>query len=278
MITASPDNRLIVSDFLQIESRILAWLAGYTEKLELYRKGIDIYKKTAASLFKVDFKDVTKEQRQIGKVIDLICGFGGALRAFQQMAKTYGVVIPDDEATQHVKNWRKTNPKITSYWTNIEALAVKAVTEPGTLQRMQNVGFKKMGSGNTSFLFCILPSSRYIAYHKPRLVEGRFNKYQIEYMGVDSMTKKYKRQRTYGGKLVENITQATAMDCMADKMTEIDTAGYPLVLMVHDEIISDTPNDHGSIKDFDKIMETVPAWAEGLPVAAGGYEAHRYKK
>lgn len=278
MITASPNNRLIVSDFLQIESRVLAWLAGYIEKLELYRKGIDIYKKTAASLFKVDFKDVTKEQRQIGKVIDLICGFGGALSAFQQMAKTYGVVIPDNEATQHIKNWRKTNPKITSYWTNIEALAVKAVAEPGTLQRMHNVGFKKVGSGNTAFLFCILPSGRYIAYHRPRLVESKYDKYQIEYMGVDSMTKKYKRQRTYGGKLIENITQATAMDCMADKMTEIDNAGYPLVLMVHDEIISDTPNGQGSIEAFNKIMETVPGWAEGLPVAANGYEAHRYRK
>ncbi len=278
MITASPGNRLIVSDFSQIESRILAWLAGYEKKLELYRKDDDVYKKTAASLFKVAFEDVTKEQRQIGKVTDLICGFGGALSAFQQMAKIYSVTIPDDEAKQHVKNWRKSNPKITSYWTNIEALAVKAVAEPGTLQRMRNIGFKMFGSGNTSFLFCILPSGRYIAYHKPRLVEGKFDKYQIEYMGVDSMTKKYKRQRTYGGKLVENITQATAMDCMADKMIEINAAGYSLVLMVHDELISDTPNGYGSIQAFNKIMETVPAWVEGLPIAADGYEAKRYKK
>ena len=92
------------------------------------------------------------------------------------------------------------------------------------------------------------------------------------------MTKKYTRQRTYGGKLVENITQATAMDCMADKMIEIDAAGYPLVLMVHDDIRSDTPNNQGSIEAFNKIMETVPTWAEGLPVAAAGYEAKRYKK
>ena len=278
MITASPDNRLIVSDFRQIESRILAWLAGAITKLEAYENNLDIYKVNAMAAFKIKYDEVNKEQRQIGKVIELACGYQGAIGAFQEFAKVYGVIIPDEEAKKHINNWRKANPKITSYWTNIEALAVKAVAEPGTLQRMRNVGFKKVGSGNTSFLFCILPSGRYIAYHRPRLVESKFDRYQIEYMGVNSMTKKYTRQRTYGGKLVENITQATAMDCMADKMIEINAVGYPLVLMVHDELISDTPNGHGSIEAFNKIMEVVPAWAEGLPISAAGYEAHRYKK
>ncbi len=97
-------------------------------------------------------------------------------------------------------------------------------------------------------------------------------------MGVNSMTKKYTRQRTYGGKLVENITQATAADCMIDKMIEIDAAGYPLVLTVHDELVADTPKGRGSLEHFNKIMETVPKWAAGLPVSADGYEAYRYKK
>lgn len=278
MITASPDNRLIVSDFSQIESRILAWLAGAITKLEAYEKKLDIYKVNAMAAFKIEYDEVDKEQRQIGKVIELACGYQGALGAFQEFAKVYGVIIPDEEAKKHINNWRKANPKITSYWTNIEALAVKAVAEPGTLQRMRNVGFKKIGSGNTSFLFCILPSGRYIAYHRPRLVESKFDKYQIEYMGVNSMTKKYTRQKTYGGKLVENITQAVAMDCMADKMIEIERANYPITLTVHDELVTDTPNAHGSIEAFNKIMEVAPAWAEGLPVAANGYEAKRYKK
>lgn len=278
MITASPGNRLIVSDFSQIESRILAWLAGDIDKLEAYKKKLDIYKINASAAFKIGYDDVTKEQRQIGKVIELACGYQGALGAFQEFAKVYGVVIPDEEAKKLINNWRKKNPKITSYWTNIEALAVKAVAESGTLQRIKNVGFKVVGSGNTSFLFCILPSGRYIAYHRPRLIESKFDRYQVEYMGINSMTKKYTRQRTYGGKLVENITQATAMDCMADKMLEIEEAGYPLVLTVHDELVSDTPNGQGSIEDFNNIMEIIPNWAEGLPIAADGYEARRYKK
>lgn len=278
MITASPGNRLIVSDFSQIESRVLAWLAGAVEKLEAYENKLDIYKVNASAAFKIGYDDVNKEQRQIGKVIELACGYQGALGAFQEFAKVYGVVIPDDEALVLIKNWRKGNPKITSYWTNIEALAVKAVAEPGTLPRIRNVGFKKVGSGNTSFLFCILPSGRYIAYHRPRLVESKFDRMQVEYWGVDSKTKKYCKQRTYGGKLVENITQATAMDCMADRMIEIDAANYPIVLTVHDELVSDTPKGHGSIEDFNRIMEIVPGWAEGLPIAAAGYEAKRYKK
>ncbi len=278
MITASPGNRLVVSDFSQIESRVLAWLAGAIQKLEAYEKKLDIYKINAMAAFKIEYDEVDKEQRQVGKVVELLCGYQGALKAFQELAKVYGVVIPDDRAKKLINNWRKANPKITSYWTNIEALAVKAVAEPGTLQRMRNVGFKKMGSGNTSFLFCILPSGRYIAYHRPRLVESKFDRYQIEYMGVNPTTKKYTRQKTYGGKLVENITQATAMDCMADKMFEIERAGYPITLTVHDELVTDTPNGHGSIEAFNKIMEVVPAWVEGLPIAAAGYEAKRYKK
>lgn len=273
MITASPGNRLIVSDFSQIESRVLAWLAGDVKKLEAYENGRDIYKINAAAAYKVSYDEVTKEQRQIGKVIELACGYGGALGAFKQFAEVYGVVIPDDEATRLIKNWRLANPKITSYWSTLEALAVGAVRSPGSLQRTKNVGYKVAGQ----FLFCILPSGRYIAYHKPRLVASRFDKEQIQYWGVDSVTRKYVIQRTYGGKLAENVTQAVAMDCMADKTLEIDP-NYPLVLTVHDELVSDVTKGVGSIEDFNEKMETVPPWAKGLPIAAEGYEAHRYRK
>jgi DNA polymerase len=249
MITASPGNRLVVSDFAQIESRVLAWLAGDLSKLQAYIDRLDIYKVNAAAAFKVGYDDVTKEQRQIGKVIELACGYQGALGAFQEFSKVYEVVIPDDDAKRLINNWRKANPKITSYWNNIEAAAVKAVAEPGSIQKIRNVGYRMVGSGNRSFLFCILPSGRRIAYHKPRLIESKFDKYQVEYMGVNSMTKKYTRQRTYGGKLVENITQATAADCMIDKMIEIDAAGYPLVLTVHDELVADTPQGRGSLDE-----------------------------
>lgn len=277
-ITATPGNRLVVSDFSQIESRVLAWLAGAVDKLEAFKNKLDIYKVNAAAAFKIEYDAVDKEQRQIGKVIELACGYQGALGAFKEFSKVYEVVIPDDEAKVLINNWRKGNPKITSYWTNIEAAAVKAVGNPGSIQRVKNVGFKVAGSGNTSFLICILPSGRYIAYHRPRLIESKFDRQQVEYMGVNSMTKKYTRQRTYGGKLVENITQATAMDLMGEAMISIDAAGYPITLTVHDEVKADVPIGFGSLEEFNEIMETIPKWAAGLPIAAEGYEAKRYKK
>ena len=277
MITASPGNRLVVSDFSQIESRVLAWLAGAIDKLEAYENNLDIYKVNAAAAYKIEYDDVNKEQRQIGKVIELACGFGGALGAFKQFADVYGVVIPDKEALPLIKNWRLGNPKITSYWSTIEGLAVDSVENPGTLHRTRNVGFKLMGSGHTSFLFCILPSGRRIAYHRPRLVDGKFGKPQIEFWGVVSKTKKYTKLRTYGGKLVENITQATAMDCMGNSMLLIDPL-YPLVLDVHDEVVADVPKGYGSLDEFNELMEIIPNWAKGLPISAAGYEAYRYKK
>lgn len=278
MITASPGNRLMVSDFAQIESRILAWLAGDIGKLEAYKNKLDIYKINAAAAFKIPYDDVDKEQRQIGKVIELACGYQGALGAFKEFSKVYEVVIPDSQAIKLISNWRNANPKITSYWTNAEAAAVKAVAEPGSIQKIRNVSYKVKGSGKTSFLFCYLPSGRRIAYHMPRLIEGKYGKYQIEYMGTNSLTKKYTRQYTYGGKLAENITQATAADCMFDKMIDVNNAGYPIVLTVHDELVTDVKKGKGSLEEFNSIMEKPIDWAEGLPIAADGYEAKRYKK
>jgi len=278
MLCAPPGKRLIVSDFSQIESRVLAWLAGALDKLEAYRTGLDIYKVNAAAAYKVKYEDVTKAQRTIGKVIELACGYQGGVGAFNSMADVYGVVIPEAEAKTLIKNWRLGNPKVTSFWSNVEAAAVKAVREPGSVQAVRGIRYRVQGSGVSSFLFCYLPSGRRIAYHRPRLVDGAFDRQQIEFLGMNSVTRKYTRQRTYGGKLVENITQAVAMDCMADKMIDLDAAGYPIVLTVHDEIVAELPEGKGCLEDFNSIMEKVPAWCKGLPIAADGYEARRYKK
>lgn len=277
MITASPGNRLVVSDFSQIESRVLAWLARDVKKLEAYANNLDIYKVNAAKAFKIPYEDVTKTQRDTGKVMELSLGFGGGENALSKMCKQLGVHIPPRERMPIVIKWRLGNSKITSYWKSIEALAIAAVDQPGTIHMLRNVSFKMVGSGTCSFLFCTLPSGRRLAYHRPYLSEGKYGKDQLGYWSVDSTTKKYGRQHTYGGKLVENITQAVAMDVMADRMLAIDPI-YPLVLTVHDELVSDTPKGRGSIEDFNKLMVVVPDWAKGLPIAADGYEAERYKK
>jgi len=274
MIIASPGCRLIVSDFSQIESRALAWLAGAQHKLDAYENGLDIYKVNASDAFKVPYDDITKDQRTIGKVIELACGYQGGVGAFQTFAEVYGVRIPDAEAKTHVKNWRTANPRVTSFWNNLENTAVKAVADPGTVQRLNNIAFKVVGS----FLFCKLPSGRALAYHKPRLIESKFDRMQIEYMGIDAVKKKYGRQKTYGGKLAENVTSAVARDLLAHQMPRVEKKGYPIKLTVHDEVVCDVPNGHGSIEELNGIMREAPAWADGLPVDADGYESERYKK
>lgn len=278
MVIASPGNRLVVSDFSQIESRTLKWLAGDPVGLDTYRQGRDIYKVNAAAAFKTTYDKVTKDQRLIGKVIELACGYQGAVGAFQQFAVVYGVTIPDEEAKTLVKAWRLANPKIVSYWYNVEATAIKAVEDPGSTHKIGNVQYRVMGTGRSRFLYCKLPSGRLIAYHRPELIEGKFDKFQIKYWGVDSIIHKYCTQHIYGGKFVDHITQGTACDIMSHKISLLEEAGYPIILSVHDELVSDVPKGHGSLEDFNKIICTNPPWAEGLPIAAEGYEAERYRK
>jgi len=278
MIIPSDGCRLIVSDFSQIESRVLKWLAGDPVGLRAYREGLDIYKVNAAAAFKVKYDDVTKDQRTIGKVIELACGYQGAVGAFQQFADVYGVSIPDAEAEKLVGAWRTANPKIVSMWYNCEAAAVKAVAHPGSIQRVRGIQYKVDGHGRQRWLFCKLPSGRCLAYHRPQLFASKFDKMQIKFWGVDSKTHKYCEQRTYGGKLVENITQAVACDLMSHKIPILEKAGYPIVLSVHDELIADVPEGHGSLEEFNSVMRQLPPWADGLPVDADGYEGRRYRK
>lgn len=313
MVIPEPGNRLVVSDFSQIESRMLAWLAGDFKKLQAYAKGLDIYKVNAAAAFGVKYEDVTPFQRKVGKVIELACGYQGAVGAFQQFAVTMGVIIPDKEAKVLVGNWRLANPKVVSYWANVEATAIKAVEEPGSVQDIRGIKFKVVGrpsrvkhkakrtckgkckcEGNEGkkckgwyvteyydavgeFLYCKLPSGRVIAYHKPHLVEGKY-KEQIGFFGVDSKTKKYTHQVTYGGCLVENITQGASRCAMVPAMYKLEETGYKIRLSVHDELVTERREGEGSIEEVNKIMSVTPEWAPGLPIAAAGYEAPRYKK
>jgi len=273
MIKAREGHRLIVGDFSQIESRVLAWLAGDTEKLKAYEGGDDIYKRNAAAAFKVPYSTITKYQRTIGKVIELACGYQGSVGAFHQFAAIYGLTIGDSEAKALIQAWRAGNPRVVSYWYAINAAAIAAVDNPGEEYSHRNVAFKVQGG----FLFCRLPSGGLLAYHRPHLKSGLYGA-QVGFWGVNPITKKYGEQETYGGKLVGNITQAVARGLMADRMLALDAAGYPLLLTVHDEIIAEAPYGFGSLDDFNKIMQGVPAWAIGIPLAVEGFESERYKK
>jgi DNA polymerase len=180
--------------------------------------------------------------------------------------------------------WRAGHPKIQQFWRDLEDTAVAAIESPGQVLKLGFLSF--LYTGNT--LFVRLPSGRSLVYPfahlkdvlvpwKGKNGEDLF-KPSVRYMGVDSYTKKWQRQATYGGKLAENVTQAVARDVMAEAMMRVEAAGYPIVLTVHDEILVEPLKGQGSLDEFSAIMAESPTWAVGLPIAVGAWEGARYRK
>lgn len=274
-LVAAPGHKLVVSDLSNIEGRVLAWLAGEDWKTKAFSDfdagvGHDLYKLAYARSFNKKAEDVTKDERQIGKVQELALGYQGSIGAFSSMAALYGVFLPEPEVDAIVKAWRKAHKAVVSLWYDLENAAKEAIRAPGTRQVVRDltVGYKD------NWLRIKLPSGRYLCYPNAGLSEG-----SIVYEGVNQYTKKWETIETYGGKLVENVVQAVARDVLASGMQRAEAAGYAVCLHVHDELITETPDtDEYSVDELSRIMSTNPGWALGLPLAAAGFETHRYKK
>ena len=269
--------RFIVCDYSAIEARVLAWLAGEKWVLDVFRGDGLIYEATASQMFHVPKDDIKKggpraDLRPKGKVATLACGYQGSVGALINMGALESG-IPEEELPVIVKHWRKANPRIVRYWYDVEDAAIRAV-QGEKVALAHGVRFACEGD----FLFITLPSGRRLAYYKPELrPEPKFDKLGLTYLGTDN-AKHYTRLKTYGGKLVENITQATARDCLRDAMAALDAAGYPIVFTVHDEVILDTPVGFGSLEEVREIMGRPVPWAPGLPLDAAGFETDFYMK
>lgn len=268
--------RFVVSDFAAIEARVISWISGEEWRLEAFRAGKDIYCETASQMYKVPVvkHGENGHLRQKGKVAELACGYQGGIGAMKRMDK--GGTIPEEELQAVVDAWRAANPKIPKLWRTCELAAKTAIEEHRTVRIAHGIAFSYI-NGN---LFIKLPSGRKLCYWNTRLkLDPRDGRDHIVYMGVNQETKQWGETETYGGKLVENIVQATARDCLAVAMTRVSELGYKIVMHVHDEMIVDVPNeDTKAPAVINDIMGQPIDWAPGLPLKGDTYETPFYKK
>ncbi len=282
MIVPTPGRRLMVADYAAIEARVVLWLAGDDEALEVFRRNECIYMAMATEIYGrlIHDKEAQAEERQMGKQAVLGLGYQMGAKKFQAtLAEKYGIFIELEFAQKIVDAYRNKFWRVKKMWWDQEAAAIAAVRTPGRVVRCGRVQWCCFDG----FLHCKLPSGRLLGYCDPRVIKKPTpwgeNKDALTYMGVDPYTKKWRRQDTYGGMLVENITQATARDLMADAMLRCHKEGlYDVILSVHDELIAECDMDKGDVKDFEATMAYTPDWAEGCPVKAEGWTGLRYRK
>ena len=265
--------RFVVADFSAIEARVMGWLSGEEWVLDVFRGDGKLYEMTASRMFGIPMAEIGKgsSERAKGKVASLACQYGGSTGALISMG-ALDMGLTEEELPPLVAAWRKANPHITQFWWDVDAAAVKAVTE----KQKTKVG-RIIFEYKSGILFITLPSGRKLSYVKPRMAVNRFGRDGLTYEGI-SENKKWSRIETYGPKLVENIVQGTARDLLAEAMLRVEKKGYPIVMHCHDEIIAEVPEGTGSVDEMCEIMAVQPEWAEGLPLRADGFECRFYKK
>ena len=273
MLIPKQGYEFIVADFSAIEARVLAWLAGEEWVLDAFRKGQDLYCSVASQMFGVPVvkHGINGELRQKGKIATLACGYGGASGALISMG-ALDMGLKEDELPEIIDSWRTANSHIVQFWWDVEKAATETIKDHQE-RTVGRIGFQFYS--NT--LWFILPSGRKLAYIKPRLQPNRFGRMAITYEGLNTANK-WSRGETYSGKLVENITQATARDLLAEAMWRLEQKGLNIVGHVHDEVILEVSRDSITVDEVCSIMSQNPDWADGLPLSADGYRGDYYFK
>ena len=292
LFISAPGKDLICSDYSAIEAVVLAALSGEQWRLDVFNDHGKIYEVSASKITGVPFKDIGKESplRKLGKVAELASGYQGWVEAWKRFKADQ--FLSDEEIKKSVLAWRASSPAIVEMWGGqfdrqtkqpryygLEGNAILAILNPR--QEYDFNGIKYLMRND--ILYCRLLSGRYLIYHKPRLGLSTRGGYEISFetwnTNPTTGAKGWIRTTTYGGRLTENVVQATARDILAHAIINLERSGYPVVLHVHDEIVSEIPENFGSIEEFEKIMSTMPAWASTWPIRAkGGWRGKRYRK
>ena len=276
-IVAEDGCRFLVDDYSAIEARVIAWLAGEKWRQDVFAHDGDIYCASASAMFGVPVEKhgVNGHLRQKGKIAELALGYGGGIGALKAMgADKMG--LTDEELAEIVAKWRKASPAIGRFWWDVDAAARQAIRNPGEMVEIRQGCLRfhcRFGA-----LFIELPSGRHLVYIHPRLGQNRFGGESILYSGMEQGTRAWGTLETYGGKLVENIVQATARDCLAAAMLRLTKAGYRILMHVHDEVIMEMPKDRGSLEEVTRIMSQNETWEKGLIKNADGFEDIYYRK
>ena len=297
---AKDGHTFLVADYSAIEARVIAYLAGEQWRMDVFANGGDIYCSSASQMFNVPVEKhgVNAHLRQKGKVAELACGYGGGVAALKAFgAEKMG--LTEAEMQDIVNQWRLASPTIPRLWRRLEEAAVAALDKPGrkctVLRKYQDADRAKLNelrtggrgysqefnAGGTVCTFwrdkdalrCKLPSGRILTYWGARLDENK----KICFMGQDQTTRQWKQIDTWGGKLVENVVQAFARDCLAVALLRLEKAGYEIVFSVHDEIVAEAP-EGSSWRDMAAIMGQPIEWAPGLLLTADGYDTKFYMK
>lgn len=276
-IISDPDKELMVADYAAVEARGTAWLTGHKVLNDKFLAGDDVYKWMATMIYGKHVDAIIKVERQLGKTAILGCGYGMGRPKFHATCAKAGINIPLSLAETTVDIYREANKPIVDGWYDLQRGAVEAIRTPH--RRVDVFGGKIRFLHDGTHLWMRLPSGRRLCYWRAFLAWNEETmREEICYWGVNSFTKKWTVERTWGGKLMENAVQALCRDLMAHGMMAVDAAGYDVILTVHDEVVSEVPIGFGSIEEFVRLLSTPPAWAEGFALAAEGWRGARYKK
>lgn len=280
---ASDGNILVDADFSAIEARVISWLAGEHWRLEVFRTHGKIYEASASQMFGVPLERIKKGNpeyalRQKGKVAELALGYQGGVGALITMG-ALNMGIPEDDLPDIVSRWRDANKRIVELWYSVEAAAVEAI-QSGMTVGVRNLIFSREYDveHGLDFMTITLPSRRKLYYANPVLSSNQWGRPSILYSGVNQKTKQWGQLETYGGKLVENIIQAIARDCLAVAIENLEAAGFPVVFHVHDEVVIDCPAEKADLDAVVRLMTQPISWAPDLPLNADGWTGGFFRK